>query len=299
MRLGIALDNFTLPGTAINIKSLIEKAKLADSLGFESIWFWDHLLLGSKAIYPILEPMALISNVAASTNKIKLGALYLFGLRDPLVLGKLISTVSYLSGDRLLLGAVAGWYKREFDAVGVDFNSRGKTLSKNVKLVKTFLQSQDISDSLKNYSHITIEPRPSKKVPILMGGYMENALKRVSRISDGWISYYFTPEDFRWGLEIMKKYNKNASVLDNTDMVPVYVGNEGKEKVIKFTEEFMDLPTWSRCNVNSGIWGTIERIIERIIEYRNAGVKRLVFIPAYYEKEQIEILGKMVLPKIQ
>ncbi|MGC8558260.1 MAG: LLM class flavin-dependent oxidoreductase, partial [Nitrososphaeria archaeon] len=121
MKLGIALDNFTIPGNEVNVPALIEKAKLADSMGFESIWFWDHLLLGSKTVYPILEPIVLISNIAAHTDKIKLGAIYLFGLRDPLILSKLISTASYLSNDRLLLGAVAGWYKKEFDTIGVDF----------------------------------------------------------------------------------------------------------------------------------------------------------------------------------
>jgi len=298
MKLGIALGNFTVPGGAVNVPALIEKAKLADSLGFESIWFWDHLLLGSKTVYPILEPIVLISNIAAYTDKIKLGTLYLFGLRDPLVLSKLISTASYLSNDRLLLGAVAGWYKKEFDTVGVDFASRGRTLSENVKLVKMLLYSHDVN-GVKNYTHVTIEPRPSKKVPILVGGYLKSALKRAASISDGWISYYFGPEDFRWGLDIMGKYNKNAMALDNTDMVPIYVGDKGEEKVRKFTEEFMDLPSWSRCNVNSGIWGTAEMIIEKATEYSDAGVKRLVLIPAYYEREQIKILGERVLPKIQ
>lgn len=298
MKLGIALDNFTVPGNAVNIPALIEKAKLADSMGFESIWLWDHLLLGSKTVYPILEPIVLISNMAAHTDKIKLGTLYLFGLRDPLVLSKLISTASYLSNDRLILGAIAGWYKKEFDAVGVDFDSRGRTLSENIKLVKMLLYSQDIS-GVKNYSHVTIGPRPSKKVPILIGGYLESALKRAARMSDGWISYYFGPEDFRWGLGIMEKYNKNAAALDNTDMVPVYVGENGEEKVRKFTDEFMDLPSWSRCNAGSGIWGTAEKVIEKANEYSDAGVKRLVFIPAYYEMEQIKILGERVLPKVQ
>ncbi|MCL4343608.1 MAG: LLM class flavin-dependent oxidoreductase [Thaumarchaeota archaeon] len=297
MKLGIALDNFTVPGSAVNVKSLVEKAKLADSLGFESIWLWDHLLLGSKTVYPVLEPIALISNIAAHTDKIKLGTLYLFGLRDPLVLSKLISTVSYLSNDRLMLGAVAGWYKKEFDVVGVDFGNRGKTLSERITLVRSLLYSQDIN--VKNYSHITIEPRPSKKVPILIGGYLENSLKRAARMGDGWISYYFKPDDFKWGLGVMEKYNKNAPALDNTDMVPVYVGDNGEERVRKFTDEFMDLPSWSRCNVSSGIWGTPGEVIQKIIEYSEAGVKRLVFIPAYYEKEQIEILGQKVLSKIQ
>jgi len=298
MKFGIALDNFTVPGSAVNVSALIEKAKLAESLGFESVWFWDHLLLGSKTVYPILEPISLISNMAAHTDKIKLATLYLFGLRNPLVLSKLISTVSYLSNGRLLLGAVAGWYKKEFDAVGVDFDSRGRTLSENIKLVKMLLYSQDVT-GIKNYTHVTIEPRPSKKVPILIGGYLESALKRAAIISDGWISYYFSPKDFRWGLSIMEKYNKNATALDNTDMVPVYVGDNGEEKVRNFTEEYMDLPSWSRCNVSSGIWGTVEAVIEKAIEYSNAGVKRLVFIPAYYEREQIKILGERVLPKIQ
>ncbi|MFP3290460.1 MAG: hypothetical protein RXO33_01645, partial [Nitrososphaeria archaeon] len=55
-----------------------------------------------------------------------------------------------------------------------------------------------------------------------------------------------------------------------------------------------DLPDWSKCSVESGIYGTEKDVADRIESYKKAGVSRLVLIPAYYELEQVEKLGKII-----
>ncbi len=294
MKIGLALENFVPPGGKVDVQKMAKMAKMAEDLGFESVWTWDHLLLGAKKVYPIIEPMTALSYVSGFTSKIKLGTVYVLPLRTPLVAAKLVSSLNYISGNRLMLTVVAGWYEREFKAVGTNFAQRGAVLSDYVKLLRRLLRENDVNEKLYNmtFEHVNIEPK-AESVKIFIGAYLENPIKRAAKLSDGWMAYYYKEEDFAEGLKIIER-DSMGRALENSDMVPVYIGEDGRQKVYEFTKTYMDLPEWSKCSVESGIYGTEKDVVERIESYRKAGVNRLVLIPAFYEIEQIEKLGKVI-----
>ena len=294
MKIGLALENFVPPGGKVDVQKMAKMAKMAEDLGFESVWTWDHLLLGAKKVYPIIEPMTALSYVSGFTSKIKLGTVYVLPLRTPLVAAKLVSSLNYISGNRLMLTVVAGWYEREFKAVGTNFAQRGAVLSDYVKLLRRLLRENDVNEKLYNmtFEHVNIEPK-AESVKIFIGAYLENPIKRAAKLSDGWMAYYYKEEDFAEGLKIIER-DSMGRALENSDMVPVYIGEDGRQKVYEFTKTYMDLPEWSKCSVESGIYGTEKDVAERIESYRKAGVNRLVLIPAFYEIEQIEKLGKVI-----
>jgi alkanesulfonate monooxygenase len=294
VKIGLALENFVPPGNNVDVQKLAKMAKLAEEQGFESIWTWDHLLLGSRKVYPILEPLTVLSYVSAFTSKIKLGTIYVLPLRTPLVAAKLISSLNYISGNRLMLTVVVGWYEKEFLAVGADFGKRGRILSDYLKLLRRLLRDSDVNEKIENmtFIHTNVEPK-AENIKIFIGAYLENPIKRAARLSDGWMAYYYKEEDFTEGLKIIEKHSFGRA-LENSDMVPVYVGEDGRQKVHEFTKTYMDLPDWSKCSVESGIYGTEKDVADRIESYKKAGVSRLVLIPAYYELEQVEKLGKII-----
>ena len=294
MKIGLALENFVPPGGNVDVQKLAKMAKLAEENEFESVWTWDHLLLGSKKVYPILEPITALSYVSAFTSKIKLGTIYVLPLRTPLVAAKLISSLNYISRNRLMLTVVAGWYEKEFLAVGTDFARRGRILSDYLKLIRRLLKESDVNEKLGNmtFVHANIEPK-GENIKIFIGAYLENPIKRVAKLSDGWMAYYYKEEDFAQGLKIIERHSLGRA-LENSDMIPVYVGEDGRQKVHEFTKTYMDLPEWSKCSVESGIYGTEKDVADRIESYKKAGVSRLVLIPAFYELEQVEKLGKII-----
>ncbi len=294
MKIGLALENFVPPGGKVDVQKMAKMAKMAEEFGFESVWTWDHLLLGAKKVYPILEPMTALSYVSAFTSKIKLGTVYVLPLRTPLVAAKLVSSLNYISANRLMLTVVAGWYEREFKTVGVNFGQRGTVLSDYIRLLRRLLRENDVNEKLysMSFEHVNIEPK-AETVKIFIGAYLENPIKRAAKLSDGWMAYYYKEEDFAEGLKIIERHSMGRA-LENSDMVPVYVGEEGRQKVYEFTKTYMDLPEWSKCSVESAIYGTEKDVVERIESYRKAGVSRLVLIPAFYEIEQIEMLGNVI-----
>ena len=118
-------------------------ARRAEELGFESVWLPEHLVLPtqfeSRYPYsedglppvtpdaPILDPLMLLTHIAAATSRIRLGTnIFILPLRHPIVTARLATTLDVLSGGRLSLGIGVGWLEEEFRAVGVDFQTRGR-----------------------------------------------------------------------------------------------------------------------------------------------------------------------------
>jgi alkanesulfonate monooxygenase SsuD/methylene tetrahydromethanopterin reductase-like flavin-dependent oxidoreductase (luciferase family) len=304
LNFGIALESFTPPGVSPDTKTIFEAATIAEELGFDTVWVWDHLLLGSKKVYQVLEPLTLLAAISSKTSRIKLGiSTLVLPLRDPVVLAKEVQTIQYISNGRLLLGVAAGWYGKEFDAVGSDFAERGKKTEEYLSLLRKLVSETDINMKLGNrsFQHTTMEPRPSRPPKILMGGY--KVLKRIGTMSDGWIASYYTPEDFRetW-LEILKFASlagRDEKSLMSVNIVPVCVRNsfEEADKVARgFTAEYMDMPSWGKSKVESAVRGTVKDCIEQINRYEQAGLQNLEFIPCYYDVETIETVGKEIVP---
>ena len=114
---GIAARNFTTYPTLPDAQALVDYGVRMEELGFDSLWVWDHILLGVDPNFPIIDSLTLLTAIAARTKRIKLGTgILVLPLRNPVVLAKQLSSMDLLSNGRLLMGMASGWYKREFDA---------------------------------------------------------------------------------------------------------------------------------------------------------------------------------------
>ena len=132
---GIAARNFfTAYPEMPDIRALVEYGVKMEQLGFDSRdWVWDHVLLGVEPNFPIIEALTLLTAIAARTKTIKLGTgVLVLPLRNPVLLAKQLSSMDLLSEGRLIMGLASGWYRREFDAVGVPFEQRGKIMDENL-----------------------------------------------------------------------------------------------------------------------------------------------------------------------
>ena len=109
---GIAMRNFQAYPGIPDARALIDYGVRMEGLGFESLWVWDHILLGVDPNFPIIDSLSLLTAVAARTKTIKLGTgVLVLPLRNPVVLAKQLSSIDQISGGRLILGAASGWYK--------------------------------------------------------------------------------------------------------------------------------------------------------------------------------------------
>ena len=312
IKFGLALQNYIAPGESISPRTLVKHAVKAEGLGYSSVWVWDHILLGSKSVFPVHDSLMTLAAVAAATDRVRLGTgILVLSIRNPVVLAKQVATLDNLSEGRITLGVAAGWYEREFQACGYLFSSRGQTLQTNLEIMKRLWTENNVNGTYGQYAfkNVNMEPKTVQKPhpPLWMGGYVDTVLRRVGKSADGWISYFYTPESFAksWNkvLDSAKSSGKNPDLFGNCDMIPIRIDRnvaEAKSVASAYIAKHCDLPKWSEATPDSAIVGTPKDCAGSIEKFLKAGVQELVFIPGVAQlgeiEEQIEKIGKELLP---
>src|SRR5258705_5347294 len=212
---GLAIRNFVGPGEVPDIPGLYAYAERGEALGFESLWAWDHVLLGVEPSFPIVDSITMLGAVAARTRKIRLGTgVLVLPLRNPVVAAKALGSLDVISGGRLILGVAAGWYAREFDAVGVPFKQRGRQFERNLDILIRLWTEDRVTLKVDEFNlrEAVMVPRTVQRPrpPILIGGFLESVLKRAGTLGDGWLTYFYTPESFTKSWQKVLAFAKEA-----------------------------------------------------------------------------------------
>jgi len=109
-------------------------ARLAEGVGFESLWAGEHVVLPDPREPPspmephdrILDPIIALTFLAAQTHRVRLGTgIIILPQRNPLVLAKEIASLDVLSRGRFIFGIGVGYLEPEFRALGIPFAARG------------------------------------------------------------------------------------------------------------------------------------------------------------------------------
>ena len=310
MHFGLAIKNFVGPTETPDIDALYAYAARAEALGFESLWAWDHVILGVDPAFPILDAVGTLTAIAARTSRIKLGTgVLVLPLRNPTALAKSLGTLDVVSKGRLILGAAAGWYAREFDAVGIPFKQRGRLFERNLDIL-TRLWTEDrvtLKADEFNLREAVMRPRPVQqpRPPILIGGYVDAVLKRVAERGDGWLTYFYTPESYQrsWQkiVDFARQAGRDPKTLTGTNQLAILVGRsraETEAPMRHWLQTEWDVAAWSESTVEHAIRGSAEECVEQLRAHVASGVDRIILIPYRYEPEQVERIARDVLPKL-
>src|SRR3989338_4867008 len=230
---GLAVKNFVGPAETPDVEGILAYAERAEALGFESLWAWDHVILGVEPAFPILDAVGILTAIAARTRRVKLGTgVMVLPLRNPTIAAKALGTLDVISGGRLLLGVAAGWYAREFDAVGVPFKQRGRLFERNLDILLRLWTEERVTLKADEFNlrEAVMVPRTSQRQrpPVLIGGYVDAVLRRVATRGDGWLTYFYTSESYRRSWEKIEGFAREAGrdpgTLTGTDPPAVYAG---------------------------------------------------------------------------
>ncbi len=236
---GIAMRNFTKYPEMPSAQGLIDYGVKMEELGYESIWAWDHLLLGVDPNFPIHEALTILTAVAARTSKIKIGTgILVMPMRNPIVLAKELATIDHISNGRLIVGAAVGWYKREFDSLGVDFTKRGKIMEQSLEIINRLWTEDKVDGEYPPYNlrGAVLHPKPVQKPrpPILIGGYVDAVLKRAATKGDGWLTYYYTADSFAktWAKVrgFAEEAGRDPDELISTNQLPICIGPRAQDR---------------------------------------------------------------------
>jgi alkanesulfonate monooxygenase len=308
---GIAARNFTAYPEMPDARALVDYGVRMEQLGFDSLWVWDHVLLGVDPNFPIIESLTLLTAIAARTKTIKLGTgILVLPLRNPVVLAKQLASMDLLSEGRLIMGMASGWYKREFDAVGVPYEKRGKIMDENLEILTRFW-TEDMVKGEYMYHQIpagVMFPKPVQKPrpPILIGGYVDRVLQRAATAGDGWLTYFYRPESFAKSWAKIRNFacegGKNPDSLLNAAQLPIRIGPSRaaiESEMMEWLGKEWDYASWSDSTKDSAIIGTVDECVAQLKEHLAAGVQKLIFVPYKYEMSQIETIAREVIPRLR
>lgn len=308
---GIAVRNFTAYPEMPDARALVEYGVKMEELGYDSLWVWDHILLGVDPNFPIVDSLTLLTAIAARTTRIKLSTgILVLPLRNPVLLAKQLSTMDQLSNGRLLMAMAVGWYKREFDAAGIPFEQRGRIMDDNLEILKRFWMEDKVDGEWTNHnvSAGVMYPKPVQKPrpPLLIGGYVDKVLKRAAEKGDGWLTYFYKPESFAISWEKLRNFaaeaGKNPDELMNGAQLPIMVGKSRKDvegPMMEWLNRDFDIAQGSLSTMDSAIMGTVDECVAQLKEHLAVGVQKIIFVPYKYQMDQCEIIAKEIIPKLK
>jgi probable F420-dependent oxidoreductase len=307
---GLAIRNFVGPGEVPDVHGIYAYAQRAEALGFESLWAWDHVLLGVEPSFPILDSITILGAVAARTRQIKLGTgVLVLPLRNPVTAAKALGSLDVISEGRLVLGVAAGWYAREFDAVGVPFKARGRQFERNLEILMRLWTEERVTLKADEFNlrEAVMVPRPVQRPrpPILIGGYVDAVLRRAGQHGDGWLTYFYTPESFARGWAKVQGFAREAgrdpASLTATNQLAIYVGESRAQTTADMRQWLStewDVAAWSESTIEHAIHGSAAECVEQLRAHVATGVDRIILIPYRYQPEQVERIAKEVLSKL-
>ena len=171
--------------------------------------------------------------LAAVTSRIGLTTgILILPQRQTALVAKQAAEVDLLSGGRLRLGIGVGWNPVEYEALGVDFASRGRRCEEQIEVLRR-LWTEEVIDYHGQYHDIThagINPLPVQRpIPIWIGAGRSAAptppnaaVRRIGRLADGYFPM-FAPD--AGGQAILNRIRRQAELAGRD---PAAVGFEGR-----------------------------------------------------------------------
>ena len=309
MKYGVFLP---VSGRAASRKTLMQAAQQAESLGYDSVWAADRLVMPWKieTAYPyskestfivppdrpFFDTLTCLAFLAGCTEKIQLGmSVMVLPYRHPLHWAKIATTIDQLSTGRLIMGVGVGWMEEEFTAMNAPFKERGAVSDEQLTLLKQLWTEEHITFRGKYYNvdDIAFNPKPYQKprVPIWVGGEGKFAQRRAGRYGDAWFPYFvrITPAELAARFDYVRKMAREAGRNPDELALACCLPIELTSDYAKQEEDYLK--------------GSIEQISERLRMFQRVGVTHIglqFMIPHYPERqEQIERFAKEALPALK
>jgi F420-dependent oxidoreductase-like protein len=306
---GLQLPNFTFDVADDGLfPRVAEMAQAADDTGFRSLWVMDHFYqlppLGGPD-RPMFEAYTLLGALAASTQRVELGAMVTgVTYRHPAILAKQVTTLDVVSGGRAILGMGAAWYEEEHAGYGVPFPPVGERmdrLEEAVQVCRAMFTEEAPSfeggyyriDSARNV------PRPIHPggPPILIGGSgPKRTLRAVARYADA-CNLHGGPDTIRAAIEVIERHcadvGRDPSAIRVTRLGSLFLTDD-EDQAAGF-RQMVSAALGEEEAAERMTIGAAAHVAEEVRALAAAGVDELIFnLPVATSAEQVAAAGEVL-----
>ncbi len=320
-RFGLLVPHF---GVEADQDLLIEGARLADRLGFDSLWVRDHLVFHPHGMEgtdrTFVEPFITLTYLAGVTERIGLGAATIIPFRHPINMAYSVASMSWMTRRRFDLGVGAGNFQHEFDVIGQGHVKRPDLMREQVEIARRLWTGGSVEhhSELYDFEDVDLKPQPLYDVPVWWGGATPASARLAVDFCEGWLPGRITfPTYEKRRAQITERCAEQGKPMIMTGAVPVTSIDETAEKAISRlnvpgliknanAQKFWLRPEsgeFTKIEELDGsiLTGTPDDIVRGIRRYQELGCDLLIFdfrmrFPDWLE--QIETLAAEVLPRV-
>jgi probable F420-dependent oxidoreductase len=207
MQVGVVYPQTELRGDPAAVR-LIGKA--VEELGFDHLLAYDHVL---GAVHegrarpltgpyteqdPFHDPLVMFAYLSGITERLQFASgVMVLPQRQTALVARQAADVDLLSGGRLRLGVGTGWNHVEYEALGQDFRGRGARQEEQIEVLRRLFTEPtvDFTGGFHRIDRAALTPKPSRSIPIWLGGGSEAVYDRAARLADGFIFFGGSNDD--------------------------------------------------------------------------------------------------------
>jgi probable F420-dependent oxidoreductase len=201
MKVGAVYPQIELAGDPNSVRRF---GRAVEDLGFDHLLAYEHVLGAVHADRtppltgpyterdPFHDPLVMFAHLAGITERIGFGTgILVLPQRQTALVARQAADVDLLSGGRLRLGVGVGWNYVEYQALGEDFHTRGARQEEQIELLRRLFTEPvvDFSGRFDRVDRAALAPKPTRSIPIWLGGSGAAAFERAARLADGFIIF--------------------------------------------------------------------------------------------------------------
>ena len=299
--LGISIPQTFLDGR-VDTRRIRDVVQRAEQLGFESAWVVEQIVSRIAA----LEPVELLTWVAAVTTRLRVGAAVLLsGMHNPVQLAKRLATLDQLSDGRLVVGVGLG-NRRVWVNNGLATESRAARFAEGLQLMKRLWTEPRVTFAGKFFSlqDAPMEPKPRQRPhpPLWFGGHHPNALRRTVDMGDGFMGAgSASTAEFAAEIKVLRgllaEAGRDPSAFPIGKRVYIAVDNDASRAAGRLAEWFGAFYGRPEMAAEVSVWGDAKTCRDRLADVVDAGARSLLLNPVFDEPEQLERLAE-IAPKL-
>ncbi|MFC7506096.1 LLM class flavin-dependent oxidoreductase [Nocardioides sp. CPCC 206347] len=296
IEVGIALNDDFLVSDPARRRALLARM---EEVGLDHLTVGDHISFHGGVGFDGF--VAATAALVASERLNVLMGVYLAGLRHPMGTARQIATLSQLAPGRLTLGVgVAGEDRREVTNMGVDPASRGRRMDETLGLLRR-LASGDVIDHAGEFFQLegaSILPAPETRVPIVIGGGGDVAVRRTVEYGDGWLGMWCSARRYAsTHQQIVDGFEQSDRTGPTFAGLNIWVGlgedaDRAREALGGAMSSLYNLPPEKFQHISAA--GTPDDVAEFIAPYIEGGARTITLIPiSDSADEAIELSGQV------
>jgi alkanesulfonate monooxygenase len=290
-----------------NPTALIDFAKTAEKLGFDSLWAVDQMIREKGATS---DPLVTLAIAGANTSTIRLGtAILICPPYHPIVLARTLASLDNMLGCRLIVGVGMGHYKKEMEALGINWLDRYQRGEEVITALRSLLTGEkvDFNGKFFSFRDIQIFPRLQWKIPIWIGAQRPSAFRRPALLGDGWISsgYWGSVQAVSFAIKeitrIAREAGRNPDSITLASNLNFCVARDEADAIDRSKDHFLlRYGSADRSRMaDIGVFGNVHECIEKLRSRREAGIRYFNLNFTTDEMAQLELVSKEVIPSLK